>query len=367
MAAATAPAPFADPVLIFNGKDINKFPMWKAKLRAVLTKRNVRDIIMGAAPEAPAEDATPAVIRDYKTWVGKNEQAFCLILERVEGAAFRVIYPYNDSQDGHAAWAALMSRYEGKSHARIRSLYKELSSAAMEKDEDIDDYYSRILMIRHNLEQLDQEPSEELFVSSFLSGLTEKFVDTVALIEPQELDLEATLVTLRTRQASLRAVKAAKAAELAMFMGKHVKEVPAQVFLTAHSKAQKHPSCDLCKTSDHTIKECTVFARLLNSYNGSAGSQPQQKQQQRNHNNGPNGQWCKVHNTSSHSDAQCFLQQRQGDTTGTQDARGRTNAHSQPSFPHRVNYTSSNETDPWLNHYINPQDPSLERGFQSDH
>ena len=270
------------------------------KTEPILRRSREEDPMEGSDDETGhIDEREPSNIDDMNAWDSANEHLFSVLRLTTKGAARSVLLQFEPQPgrpgDGKQAWLALQSKYQNNSRQRRRTLLRRLDNSVMKSDTDPDDFLSDINQICNELGALDETISTERMTTIILDALPSDMYSTVKLeaIRDPDLSLEQIQRMMRTIfiNHSERLSVTKKNPEYNRYQGSRRrgretgrKSGMSTAFITCHH----------CKKAGHKVRECKQLERYC--------------EMEKSPNHEREKKWCSYHQTSSHSDKQCYHQ-----------------------------------------------------------
>ena len=268
------------------------------KPEPILRRSREEDPIEGSNDETGyVDEREPSNIDDINAWDSANELLFSVLRLPTTGAARSVLLQFEPQPgrpgDGKQAWLALQSEYQNNSRQRRQTLLRRLDNSVMKSDTDPDVVLSEINQICNELGALHETISTERLTTIILDALPADMYSTVKLgaIRDPDLSLEQIQRMMRTIfiNHSERLSVTKKNPEPNRYQGSNRRGGE-----TGRESAMSTAfiTCHYCKKAGHKVRECKQLERDCET------------EKSRNHEREKN--WCSYHQTSSHSDTQCY-------------------------------------------------------------
>ena len=277
------------------------------------------------------DEHEPSNDDDINAWDSANEHLFSVLRLTTTGAARSLLLQfepkYDRPGDGKQAWLALQSKYQNSSRQRRRTLLRRLDYSVMKPNTDPDVFLSEINQIRDELDVLDETVSTERLPTIILDALPTEMYSTVKreAIRDPDLSLEQIQRMMRTIfiNHSKRLSVTKKNAEFNRYQGANRRGRE-----TGRESAMSTVliTCHYCKKAGHKVKECKKLEidckikksrnhekeKKLCSYHQTSSHSDKQCYHQmgktEKNKNGRQKNWCSLHNSTSHSNPECFQQ-----------------------------------------------------------
>lgn len=249
------------PALPYDGQD-QHWTAWKLRFTSWMKRIGVYDVMTGDGQE-PTEEAART------TFVKKNQVAYTYIITNVSDTAFNMAAQAPED-NGQAAWALLLHRYETKSRAQKINLLSELMRAKLYEYQDPEELFTKInditkqLSYWENLRTID----DDWLIGITVNALPEGYKELVTVLDNED---ELTFEEAKNKIRSFRARR----------ISPHLKGPDGEAAL--YVKKSKNVKCFKCNKLGHMASDCAV-GRV----------------------SGP--KWCTLHKSSSHSDSECRSQ-----------------------------------------------------------
>lgn len=147
----------------FRG-DPEEWPTWKRKFRAFLGTKKLLTYLGTSAPEGQEE-----------AWRVGNNLIYSFLALSVEGAAASVVDPYDDNQDGNAAFGELIAKYELQGSVQRSTLHTQLFNDKLGEGEDPDVFIARLEDKRRRLAAFDKTIDDETIMDFVRARLTREY------------------------------------------------------------------------------------------------------------------------------------------------------------------------------------------------
>lgn len=265
------------PKLPFNGKP-EGWTEWKLRLSSWMKLIGVWDVMSGKT-QRPGTTAREAAARaEYSE---KNSTAFTYIVTNVSGAAFNIVAQAPED-DGRAAWALLLDRYETKTRAQKINLLTQLMRIKLEGSQDPDELFTAINLIVKQLSHWEnlRNIDNDWLIGITLNALPDGYKELITVLD------NAKELTYDEAKDKIRAFYARQLGEVSKYSN-----YPGETVLLASSKKIV---CYKCKKEGHKSNACRSWQARVAA--GDSAS----------------GKWCSRHKTASHSDSECKAQQQEG-------------------------------------------------------
>ena len=242
--------------LMFSG-EAEDFELWAVKFKGFLRINKLLKVL-----EPPATDTTTV---DEE----KNAEVFALMIQFLDDKSLNLII--RDAEDkGREAFKILKDHYLGASKPRIISLYTELTSLKIGKDEGVTEYMLRAEKAASRLKQAEETISDQLLIAMVLKGLPESFkaFSTIMSNSDEKMPFSKFKSALRSYEEneSARATHSASSSTsdnvykirtcYSCGQAGHIKtECPNKVEHKKQDKSKKR-WCDICRMSNHDTKFC---------------------------------------------------------------------------------------------------------------
>ena len=287
-------------ILQISWSFLSKIASGLKKPEPILRRSREEDPIEGSDDETGhIDEREPSNIDDVNAWDSANEHLLSVSRLTTKGAARSVLLQFEPQPgrpgDGKQAWLALQSKYQNNSRQRRRTLWRRLDNSVMKSDTDPDVFLSDINQICNELGALDETISTERITTIILDALPADMYSTVKLeaIRDPDLSLEQIQRMMRTIfiNHSERLSVTKNNPEYNRYQGSNRRGRE-----TGRESAMSTAfiTCHYCKKAGHKVRECKQLERDC------------EMEKSRNHER--EKKWCSYHQTSSHSDKQCYHQ-----------------------------------------------------------
>ncbi|CAN0505479.1 unnamed protein product, partial [Laminaria digitata] len=190
--------------------------------------------------------------------------------------------------NGQQAWNALHAKYHDNSKEARRACYEKLMNVRMEQGQDPDDYIFELLEVRGRLHEMGEKISDERFEDILLQGLTNdyEFVKMTSFHSPNFGidDIQSTMRNLYIDGLSRPG---------------NINKIAGRGAAMATTRKPRKVRCYNCQEFGHIKRDCTNTKQERST----------------------KSKWCSLHNSTTHSDAECKAQKGKGDVnTPPQDS-----------------------------------------------
>jgi hypothetical protein len=170
----------------FTGK-AEDWPEFKRRFMAFLHVEKLRKTLDKAQPAADALDRAD--------WDTNNENIYYQLVFYTEGTPAGLVWQYEESTNGQAAWNALVNKYEQSGAIGLAALHAELNDCKLGADEDPDVFFVRFERIINRLRALGgpQSMPDKTVLSMLLSKVPRVYISTISgmrMKKDSELQLE---------------------------------------------------------------------------------------------------------------------------------------------------------------------------------
>ena len=214
-------------------------------------------------------------------------ETLCSILYLVtSGPAATLVrqYEYRTSAGGlghgQNGWNALYTEYSSNSKESRRASYEKLVNFGMQQGQDHDDNTIKLMEIRGRLHEMGEKISDETFEDILLQGLTDdyEFVKMTSFHSPN--------FGIDEIQSMMRNLYIDR-----LLRPGYVNKLAGKGAATTTTKGPRKVRCYNCKKIGHIKQDCTYSKQERSAT-----------------------KWCSLHNSSTHSDAECNTQKRKHNT-----------------------------------------------------
>ena len=205
----------------------------------------------------------------------------CLV---TSGPAATLVRQYEDRTlagglgHGQKAWNALYTTYNSNSKGARRACHEKLVSFRMEEGQDPDDYTIKLIEIRGLLHKMGEKISDERFEDILLQGLTDdyEFVKMTSF-HSQNFGIHE----IQSMMRNLYIDRLSRPGHLNKLAGRGV--------TMRTTKGSRKVRCYNCQKFGHIKRDCTNSKKERSA----------------------TPKWCSLHNSTTHSDAECSAQKAQ--------------------------------------------------------
>ncbi|CAB1113155.1 unnamed protein product [Ectocarpus sp. CCAP 1310/34] len=264
----------------FDGTKPEDFNDWMKKLGVVVgvTRRDIMPLLKGMRRPDPSDTTFAAYER-------ANEDLYAILFCLVELPAALTVHKHVDdtglSGDGQAAFAELKANYNRVTDEVIRAKLDDLERTVMEPGENPDDFFNKKHRLRSQLEKMGETISDRRFKDICVQGFSEDYKDIKMMVfRDPSFDVQQMQATMRN-----------------IFLDEQMrKRTKGQIAGRGFAMATKTsgPICFECNEPGHVRRNCPN----------------RQREGHRAKKTKPAGatKWCSVHNTTTHSDEECYNQ-----------------------------------------------------------
>ncbi|CAB1110220.1 unnamed protein product [Ectocarpus sp. CCAP 1310/34] len=264
----------------FDGTKPEDFNDWMKKLGVVVgvTRRDIMPLLKGMRRPDPSDTTFAAYER-------ANEDLYAILFCLVELPAALTVHKHEDdtglSGDGQAAFAELKANYNRVTDEVIRAKLDDLERTVMEPGENPDDFFNKKHRLRSQLEKMGETISDRRFKDICVQGFSEDYKDIKMMVfRDPSFDVQQMQATMRN-----------------IFLDEQMrKRTKGQIAGRGFAMATKTsgPICFECNEPGHVRRNCPN----------------RQREGHRAKKTKPAGatKWCSVHNTTTHSDEECYNQ-----------------------------------------------------------
>lgn len=250
--------PSAQQVRPFDG---NRFPVWKARIRAKLQAARLLYVLdepqdadpapIGGSSSGSAESKNPKAVarstRKLDQQEADEQRAYALLILALDDNHVAIVTSETEEGDVKAAWKVLLRMYERETTASKHQLRGELHRIKLNAGESIDAYKSRVLHLVSRLRAMKESVSEGEQSYCLLEGLPRSYDTLRQAMEVQEgLTFEQICSHLRDAQERLKGPSRTNFKE----------EHQAQDFVRRLNAVTMESTCTLCKAKGHWIGQC---------------------------------------------------------------------------------------------------------------
>lgn len=274
----------------FNGRNPAEFKGWMKKLCVVLgvTRRDILPLLKG--DERPSGANTTANTK----YARANEDLYAILYLLVELPAALSVQKHEDeseiSGDGQATFQELCENYDKVTDEVIRATMEELQNTHMNAGENPDDYWNQKHLLRLKAEKMGERVSDRWFKDICVSGFTDEYKDVKMMMYR---DPTFDVVQMQTTMRHMFLDEKSRKGSRGRIAGRGI----------AMNTTSEDITCFECHESGHTRRDCPQ-AQAKNPQVKAKHAQVKKKRTK------PAGapKWCSVHNTTTHSDEECYMQ-----------------------------------------------------------
>ena len=277
----------------FDGKDPAEFKTWMKKFCVVLgvTRKDILPLLKKQRKPDPADTAA------FDSYTRANEDLYAILFLLVELPAALSIQKHEDdtgiSGDGQAAFEELCNNYDRVTDEVIRAKMEELENNPMNPGENPDDYFNQKHLLRTQLDKMGEPISDRRFKDICVQGFSDEYKDVKLMVfrDPtfNVLDMQSTMRNIFLDEQSRKGRKG---------------RIAGRGFAMATTASDI--ICHGCYEPGHIRRNCPKIKNRAKKKTKPAGAT----------------KWCSKHNTTSHSDEECYQQggKRPGDTKDSSKA-----------------------------------------------
>ena len=277
----------------FDGKDPAEFKTWMKKFCVVLgvTRKDILPLLKKQRKPDPADTAA------FDSYTRANEDLYAILFLLVELPAALSIQKHEDdtgiSGDGQAAFEELCNNYDRVTDEVIRAKMEELENNPMNPGENPDDYFNQKHLLRTQLDKMGEPISDRRFKHICVQGFSDEYKDVKLMVfrDPtfNVLDMQSTMRNIFLDEQSRKGWKG---------------RIVGRGFAMATTASDI--ICHGCYEPGHIRRNCPKIKNRAKKKTKPAGAT----------------KWCSKHNTTSHSDEECYQQggKRPGDTKDSSKA-----------------------------------------------
>ena len=263
----------------FDGKDPAEFKTWMKKFCVVLgvTRKDILPLLKKQRKPDPADTAA------FDSYTRANEDLYAILFLLVELPAALSIQKHEDdtgiSGDGQAAFEELCNNYDRVTDEVIRAKMEELENNPMNPGENPDDYFNQKHLLRTQLDKMGEPISDRRFKHICVQGFSDEYKDVKLMVfrDPtfNVLDMQSTMRNIFLDEQSRKGWKG---------------RIVGRGFAMATTASDI--ICHGCYEPGHIRRNCPKIKNRAKKKTKPAGAT----------------KWCSKHNTTSHSDEECYQQ-----------------------------------------------------------
>ena len=326
----------------FDGKDPAEFKTWMKKFCVVLgvTRKDILPLLKKQRKPDPADTAA------FDSYTRANEDLYAILFLLVELPAALSIQKHEDdtgiSGDGQAAFEELCNNYDRVTDEVIRAKMEELENNPMNPGENPDDYFNQKHLLRTQLDKMGEPISDRRFKHICVQGFSDEYKDVKLMVfrDPtfNVLDMQSTMRNIFLDEQSRKGWKG---------------RIAGRGFAMATTASDI--ICHGCYEPGHIRRNCPKIKNRAKKKTKPAGAT----------------KWCSKHNTTSHSDEECYQQggKRPGDTKDSSKAftacsncthcSSASNKHDSNNEVAVVDFTRDEDADGNLHDYTQRNSPKI--------
>ncbi|CAN0377670.1 unnamed protein product, partial [Scytosiphon promiscuus] len=155
------------------------FRTWEEKFRAGVSL--YAPDILELLEDSQCPDAADATTEIIAAWHRMNARLYSLLFLATDGPACNTVKPHKArpsagvKADGVAAWAALVSRYDGNTKEARRACREKLLHASLKSGRDPTDFIAEVDDLRLRLLDMGETVSDDLVEDVILRGLPKEY------------------------------------------------------------------------------------------------------------------------------------------------------------------------------------------------
>ena len=296
----------------FDGKRAGDFLEWQSKLRTALSlyNRKIYNVLQGE--QRPSnEDPDGATAR--VTWDIANQNLFGVLFFATTGSAFSVVRrfegkrPQDGPGHGQQAWAALCEKFDGCSREALRAEHYKMNHTKMTPGQDPDEflYIMDSRRDRLNTSTPPEGPTDRQYEDILLQALSPDY-ESIRRAHLERRDFG--LADIRRMMAAIYADNLSRRSITTTGIA------GPGVAMKTMDRDLSDVQCHNCSTFGHYRRNCPN--RRKQQYKGGQNQQQPFRQQhtrgRQQKKGGGGGIWCSYYKTTTHSDADCRVQHKEG-------------------------------------------------------
>ena len=189
----------------------DNYESWSIQMRALFGSQELWELIIdGFTEPTPEVEATytaeeKKALREQRK---KDSKARFLLYQGLDESTFERVAEATTSKE---AWEILATIYKGVERVkriRLQTLRGDLEAGQMKDEEQISDYYSRLLLIVNKIRRNGEKMEDIRVMEKLLRSLTSKFEHVVAAIEEsknlEEISIEELLRSLQVHEQRMK-------------------------------------------------------------------------------------------------------------------------------------------------------------------
>lgn len=267
----------------FDGRNPAEFKSWMKKLCVVLgaQRKDIFPLLRGDSRLSGAD--TAANIK----YTRANEDLYAILYLLVDLPAALAIQKHEHdneiSGDGQSAFKTLCENYNKVTDEVIRSTMEELQNTHMNPGENPDDYFNQKHLLRGQVEKMGEKVSDRYFKDICVSGFTDEYKDVKMTMYR---DPTFTVSQMQSTMRHMFLDEQSRKGTRGRIAGRGIAMTTTSADIT----------CFACHEPGHTRKDCP-HAKARNAKVKKKRTKPDGA-----------AKWCSIHNTTSHSDEECYVQ-----------------------------------------------------------
>ena len=263
----------------FDGRDPAGFKTWMKKFCVVVgaTRKDIIPLLKKQRKPDPADTSA------FETYTRANEDLYAILFLLIELPAAMNVQKHEDetgiSGDGQAAFEELCNTYNRVTDEVIRAKMEQMDTTAMNPGENPDDYFNNKIILRGELEKMGEPITDRRFKDICIQGITDEYNDVKLLVfRDPTFALDQIQSTMRNIYLDAQSRKGSKG------------RIAGRGF--AMTTAASDPHCHYCHETGHIRRHCPKLRNKNKKKERPAGAT----------------KWCSQHNTTTHSDEECYQQ-----------------------------------------------------------
>lgn len=273
----------------FTGSD---FPVWKAKIEAIIIDRGLEAAILNNRPVIAAsatQESKDAVKLEIESFDKKEKAVRSLLLQALDNKHARLVLSCRNCRE---MWTRLIDVHSQKSAANKMVLQSQFYDLKMKHDESVQDFVSRAEYVYQQLLEIGVAIDEATLVNRIVTGLPKRYITfmsswstmdrtnhTIAVLLPRLMAEESLLNKFKQVESGVAMMGISKKNKRFKRFNKNKKFNKNQNNSNKHktngpkgNNSQKRKgSCYICKKEDHWADKCPN-KKSTNKNNGSGSA-----------------------------------------------------------------------------------------------